>query len=57
MTTGRPWPSQTAWSLEFSRPLVRPMHRPSAPPRRRGDEPDPTGRLMMLKLCSPQARG
>lgn len=26
-----PWPRQTAWSLEFSLPLVRPMHRPEPP--------------------------
>jgi len=27
MTSGRPWPSQTACSFEFRPPLVRPIHR------------------------------
>jgi hypothetical protein len=27
MMMGRPWPSHTAWSLEFSPTLVRPMRR------------------------------
>lgn len=31
ITMGRPWPSQTVWSFEFSPPLVRPIHRGSPP--------------------------
>ena len=29
--TGRPWPSQAAWSLEFSPPFVRPIRRGESP--------------------------
>ena len=51
---GRPTASVTAWSLEFSPPLVRPMRRPrppfQAPRRRMSRSPEIIGKSAALRI-------